>query len=534
MDTQTRNEMTAYWQTLGSVVAPDACITASVLLEEVKKDGQGNGESAGEAYARLLETADRLGVRNPFLGRDYFLLAYRESLKLERMDWEGAIERTAASSKMPLLSKALVRLYAERFAVQPKTVLIAEAEKFVPHLRSIVDAHAGAQFVLTTQNAAYKQALERAFEDCENVSVLLADIYRYGFLNRRFDLILSCPNFGGRLLLDDRSFLCREFDMAALENLALHLNSSGRLVITLPGRVAFAPGKIGDLRQFIQTNYTIREIAGLPAGALTSCGIKAYLLDIENSRPGEDDIVVRRYTAGERKTGRGTADALETADDTFVMPSELEEQGDWSVERIFAQQNEEYQRFQSSGTRKELLGNAAGVFRGKAVTRKDPAGSIGVVNISNIGEYEIDYAGLEHLQEEGRKVSGYLLREGDVLLPARGTAIRTAVFHAQSYPCIASSNLITIRPDPKLLDSTYLKLFLDSPIGNKLISGAQQGMGVMNISYQDLKTLEIPLPPLEEQRAAAREYLSELAQYMQTLAAAKARWTAALARLRRF
>ena len=109
-------------------------------------------------------------------------------------------------------------------------------------------------------------------------------------------------------------------------------------------------------------------------------------------------------------------------------------------------------------------------FRGKAITKKDPSGNIGIVNISNIGDYEIDYAGLEHLQEEERKVFNYLLQEGDVLLPARGTAIRTAVFHSQSYPCIASSNLIVIRPDAKMLDSIYLKIFLDSPIGNKLIS----------------------------------------------------------------
>src|SRR5699024_12163674 len=48
------------------------------------------------------------------------------------------------------------------------------------------------------------------------------------------------------------------------------------------------------------------------------------------------------------------------------------------------------------------------------------------------------YAGLEHLQEEESKVFNYLLQEGDVLLPARGTAIRTAVFHEQSHPCIRS------------------------------------------------------------------------------------------------
>ena len=139
-----------------------------------------------------------------------------------------------------------------------------------------------------------------------------------------------------------------------------------------------------------------------------------------------------------------------------------------------------------------------------------------------------------HLDEEERKVSNYLLQEGDVLLPARGTAIRTAVFHHQSYPCIASSNVIVIRPDARLLDSTYLKIFLDSPIGNKLISGAQQGMTVMNISYKDLNILEIPLPVMEKQKTTAEEYRAELKKYTETISVAEKRWNETLSKLQKF
>lgn len=322
--------------------------------------------------------------------------------------------------------------------------------------------------------------------------------------------------------------------MVALENLLLHLNDGGRLVITLPGRITFASGKVGDLRQFVQATYTIKEIGELPEGTISYCGIKVYLLDLENNRPDDDtDIVVRRYSSS-KKTRRETVTSLEVTDDTFVMLSELEEQGDWNIDQIFAQQDEDYQNYQSSNLRKDMIGNVAEVFRGKAITKKDPSGNISIVNISNIGDYEIDYARLEHLQEEERKVFNYLLQEGDVLLPARGTAIRTAVFHEQSYPCIASSNLIVIRPDAKILDSTYLKIFLDSPIGNKLISSAQQGTTVMNISYRDLKVLEVPIPPLDTQKAVANEYLNELMNYRETVAAAEKRWAEVLTKLQTF
>ena len=85
-----------------------------------------------------------------------------------------------------------------------------------------------------------------------------------------------------------------------------------------------------------------------------------------------------------------------------------------------------------------------------------------------------------------------------------------------------------------MLDSTYLKIFLDSPIGNKIISSAQQGVTVMNISYKDLNVLEIPLPPMERQQAVAKEYLKELKTYQETIAMAEKRWTEVLGKLQRF
>ena len=85
-----------------------------------------------------------------------------------------------------------------------------------------------------------------------------------------------------------------------------------------------------------------------------------------------------------------------------------------------------------------------------------------------------------------------------------------------------------------MLDSIYLKIFLDSPIGNKIISSAQQGVTVMNISYKDLNVLEIPLPPLEKQKAVAREYSNELKIYKDTITAAEVRWNDSLAKLQKF
>lgn len=226
----------------------------------------------------------------------------KKSLELKHVDWEDVILQMALASRMPVLPEALLDIYRERFSIKPGTVLLAEAEKFVPNLRHIVDENMNSTFVLTTQNTIYAQVLEKAFEGYGNVEVLVTDIYHYEFINHRFDLILACPNFGGRMLSDEQNFMCREFDMVALENLSLHLNDGGRLIIVLPGRITFASGRVSALRQFIQTTYTIKEIGELPEGTIEYSGIKVYLLDIENNRPQDDnDIVIRRYISAEKK-----------------------------------------------------------------------------------------------------------------------------------------------------------------------------------------------------------------------------------------
>lgn len=529
-------ELMAYWDMMRGMVQADNFITAMLLIDEVKKEYRNASgiETAADVYTTLLVVANKIGVMNPFRDKEKFFVLYQESKKLTTLDWEGALEYSMKPYRMPVIPEVLINVFMDRFEKKTETVLIAEAYKFVPNIQKIVDEHINSQFMLTSENAVYAKVLEKIFEGYDNVEILITDIYRYEFVSRRFDLILSSPIFGGRTLTDDDTFICREYDMVALENLSLHLNNGGELVIILPGRITFASGKINDLRQFIQQNYTIKELAELPEGVFECTGIKTYLLDIENTRPGDDDIVIRRYSAGARKSRKAAIKELHIKDDTFVMLDELEQQGDWSIDRIFAQQDDEWLQYQNSSIRKDMLGNVAQLFRGKAVSKKTQTGKIGVINISNIGEYEIDYGGLDHIEEEERKIANYILQEGDLLLPARGTAVRTAVFHEQSYPCIAHSNVIVIRPNARMLNSTYLKVFLDSPLGTKLISSAQQGTTVMNISYKDLNVLEVPVPLMEEQQKIANEYNEELQKYNNSIAAAEKQWKEVIDRLQSF
>lgn len=485
--------------------------------------------SDDELYEIMQSVAGNFGIDNPFPDKERFLNIYKTLSSFEDVSWEDIMEYGDQRSKFRV-SEALIDVMEENFIEGFQEVLIPEAEKFSPCLERIVEAHGDSHFTLTTIDNFYYKILSEMFIDNDMVDVKQTSIYEYEFTAEKYDLILAVPIFGVRDVADESStFICREYDMIAAENLALHLRSDGILAIVLPAKITFGGGRIKELREFLQSMYCIKEIAALPAGIFENTGVKTYLLTITTGRT--DEVVIKRYateTGNPRKNG---ASKLLVQDDTFVLEDELTDMGDWNVDRIFESQDEDWIKFQESNVKKQELGTVASIFRGKAISRKEPTGNIGVVNISNIGDYEIDYSNLDHIEEEARKVNNYLLKTGDLLIPARGTAIRVAIFEEQPYPCIASSNVIVIRAVDESLSTIYLKLFFDSPLGRKMLVTRQQGTTVMNISYKELNNLEIPLPSIEEQKQIAEKYVEELEIYKKSIEAAENRWHSVLAEL---
>ena len=482
-----------------------------------------------EVYALMKSIAGDFGIDNPFPDKDRFLNIYKTLSSFEDVTWEDILEYGDRKSKFRV-PEALIDVMEQNFIDGFQEVLIPEAEKFSPCLERLVEAHGDSHFTLTTMDNFYFKILSEMFIDNDMVDVKQTSIYEYEFTSEKFDLILAVPVFGVRDVADESStFICREYDMIAAENLALHLKSEGILSIVLPAKITFGGGRVKELREFLQSMYCIKEIAALPAGIFENTGVKTYLLTITTGRT--DEVVIKRYATETENSRRNSAGKLVVQDDTFVLEDELTDMGDWNVDRIFESQDEDWIKFQESNVKKQELGTVASIFRGKAISRKEPTGNIGVVNISNIGDYEIDYSSLDHIEEEERKVNNYLLKTGDLLIPARGTAIRVAIFEDQPYPCIASSNVIVVRATDESLSTTYLKLFFDSPLGRKMLVTRQQGTTVMNISYKELNNLEIPLPSIEEQKQIADTYTKELEIYKKAIEAAENRWNTVLADL---
>ena len=56
----------------------------------------------------------------------------------------------------------------------------------------------------------------------------------------------------------------------------------------------------------------------------------------------------------------------------------------------------------------------------------------------------------------------------------------------------------------------------------------------MNISYKDLKSLEIPMPDIEKQMMIASEYIEQLEQYQNAIKDANEKWQKVLEKLQTY
>lgn len=399
--------------------------------------------------------------------------------------------------------------------LQPQKILITEAEKHLSGLREIIKQSPDAELTLTTQLKAMNLLLNLAFGGNRNVKIRFESIYTESLQNENFDYIYALPAFGYKPDELGRKFLTRDSDGVAVENLLGHLQNHGTLDIIIPAKITFAALGYEKLRAYITENFSVRSIYILPEGTFRPVtSIKTYLFTITNKPQSNVEI-------GALELNKGVFDIIAKK---VLSTDEFLTHEDWRVELLLSDDDENIQRFKSSNLAKVKLKEVAEVFRGKSILKKDTSlGSIAVLNISNIENGEINYADMDTIAEEERKIKRYELANDDVVLSCRGTAIKSAVFERQDKPIIASANLIVIRPKDQVRGE-YIKLFLESPLGVAMIKSFQRGTTIMNINHSDIMEMEIPLIPLSEQEEMIKQYNIELSIYKKAIRQAENRW----------
>lgn len=131
----------------------------------------------------------------------------------------------------------------------------------------------------------------------------------------------------------------------------------------------------------------------------------------------------------------------------------------------------------------------------------DPSATeIRMLRITDIQNNRVDWPTVPGCQIEPSEAERYLLSLNDILIARTGGTIgKSFIVPDAPVKSVFASYLIRVTP-PRSMAARYLKVFLESPLYWTQLRKMSAGTGQPNVNGQALGRLEIPLPPLAEQK----------------------------------
>jgi type I restriction enzyme M protein len=386
---------------------------------------------------------------------------------------------------------------------------------------------------------------------------LLAPAYKEGHSLKTFDYVMMNFPFAitwNRKAVEDELMGRFKYglpsksnaDMAFISHAIASLNNKGKAALVVPHGVLFRGGIEGEIRkEFIQSDL-IEGVIGLPSNLFSFMAIPVAILLINKDKPaGRKEKIFFIDAADEFQKGRGNNQLrsedikkiVETFRDgkeiqaysRFVNISEIED-GSLSIPKYFdvddvespigtVTVNSKY--FMNHPVPKQDLGDAAEVYRGINMPAKSKQQEIGtaykVIQLTDIQDGEIQFDTLKTIIiKDSKKAQQYMVRKDDVLISARGTAVKIAVVPDVKEAIILSHNFIGLRPNQHF-HSQFLKAYLESPLGQYYLSSFQKGSAVKVISLKEIVELPVPKLPYDKQQHIGNSFDQANKDYQQVI-----------------
>jgi type I restriction enzyme S subunit len=141
-----------------------------------------------------------------------------------------------------------------------------------------------------------------------------------------------------------------------------------------------------------------------------------------------------------------------------------------------------------------------------------------VLRMNNIKDGVLDYTDLKHIKLSSKVRKSLLLKDGDILFNrtnSKELVGKCAVFHSDD-EYVFASYLIRVKVNPTKADPDFVVYTLNAVIGRQQIDAiSRQIIGQANINSQELRSLNIPLPPLKVQQSIMKRVESGCAKIQQ-------------------
>lgn len=161
-----------------------------------------------------------------------------------------------------------------------------------------------------------------------------------------------------------------------------------------------------------------------------------------------------------------------------------------------------------------------GIFEKKGLI-SDKKTEYRILTSSDIENEMIRWEELHYIDMKDDKFDKFAIQYGDVVVTSKSSKVKTAVVDiVPEEKILVTGGMLIVRPDQNKLNSTYLKMFLDSERGQAALKRVQKGSIVVTVTAKSLSSIEIPMINIEKQTKKATRYnekLSTLAAYKQEI-----------------
>lgn len=123
-----------------------------------------------------------------------------------------------------------------------------------------------------------------------------------------------------------------------------------------------------------------------------------------------------------------------------------------------------------------------------------------IKNDFTIGRYFIDEGKFQEMKR-------FALEPDDLIMSCSGTMGKVAIFPSNAEPGIINQALLRLVPNKELILPAYFKMIMDSESFQSQIYTGSTGVVINNVvSVNEIKSFELPLPPLSKQEEIVLEY----------------------------
>lgn len=352
--------------------------------------------------------------------------------------------------------------------------------------------------------------------------------------NARFDGVITQPPFG--LRIDDERLYNYRFRRPSWESSEVlfiqqclnFLKEGGKLAIVVPNSLLFNAYNT-KLREYIATNFSIDAVIHLEQGFfLPHTNIATSILLItkmQKDEPKTNRVFFARLKRDKHRNDSPRSfksrpqltekefDEILMAFVKYLETGKAHETESWEI--IAASLSKEYRLdFQfytgyltiKSEFSQYFLSEIVEFQLGIKVEKAAKGGSEAkLVRGQHIKDFVVDIASGLPVKIDRELNYKYIAGYGDLLMTRAGNPGNVGIIPNEDALCIASDNLIIIRPNRKLIDPYYLLSFLASEQGQEYLRTLASGSVIMSISLQSLGRLTVPVPDIQTQKEISQK-----------------------------